>query len=186
MLCKTGWSWELRSWSHKMNLHDILSTSPDYFCRKWIGATNENSNFDLRVQRVKGDTWSKWSLWVSWPYCPFYRPKLNSIYSEWRKSRVWCDSRLISTNRKSAFNLQQPCLLHDRFERGRWNAQHIFSFSTRFSAMLQTKLHVFVAHFKAPLMPEAGYNFRVTRTWVNTGELYDLATMISTFQHFPG
>ena len=26
---------------------DILSTSPHYFCRKLIGATNENSNFDL-------------------------------------------------------------------------------------------------------------------------------------------
>ena len=39
-----------------MNLLDILSTSPHYFYRKWIGATNENSNFDLRVERVKGDT----------------------------------------------------------------------------------------------------------------------------------
>ena len=36
-----------------MNLLDILSTSPHYFCRNWIGATNENSNFDLGVQRVK-------------------------------------------------------------------------------------------------------------------------------------
>ena len=53
MLCKTEWSWELRTWSHKMNLLDILSTSPHYLCGKWIGTTNENSNFDLRVQRVK-------------------------------------------------------------------------------------------------------------------------------------
>ena len=52
MLCKTQWSWELRTWSHKKNLLDILSTSPHYFCRKWIGATNENSNFDIRVLRV--------------------------------------------------------------------------------------------------------------------------------------
>ena len=37
MLCQTEWSWELRTWSHKMNLFDILSTSPHYFCRKWIG-----------------------------------------------------------------------------------------------------------------------------------------------------
>ena len=36
MLCKTEWSWELRTWSRKMNLHDILSTSPHYFCRKWM------------------------------------------------------------------------------------------------------------------------------------------------------
>ena len=49
MLCKTEWSWELQTWSHKMNLLDILSTSPHYFCRKWTGVTNDNSNFDLGV-----------------------------------------------------------------------------------------------------------------------------------------
>ena len=53
MLCKTEWSWESWTWSHKMNLLDISSTSPHYFCRKWIEATKENSNFDLRVYRVK-------------------------------------------------------------------------------------------------------------------------------------
>ena len=37
-----------------MNLLDMLSISPHYFCRKWIGATNENSNFDLKVYRSKG------------------------------------------------------------------------------------------------------------------------------------
>ena len=52
MLCKTEWSWESQTWSHKMNLLDILWTSPHYYCRKWIGATNENSNFDLI------DSWS--------------------------------------------------------------------------------------------------------------------------------
>ena len=50
--CKTEWSWELRKWSPKMNLLDILSTSPHYFCRKWIGATYENSNFGLRVNQL--------------------------------------------------------------------------------------------------------------------------------------
>ena len=49
MLGKTEWSWELPTWSHMMNLLDVLSTSPHYFSRKWIGATNENSNFDRRV-----------------------------------------------------------------------------------------------------------------------------------------
>ena len=53
MLRKTEWSWELRTWSHTMNLLDISSTSPHYFCRKWTEATKENSNFDLRVYRVK-------------------------------------------------------------------------------------------------------------------------------------
>ena len=49
MLCKTAWSWELRTRSHKMNFLDILSTSLHYFCRKWIGGRNENLNLDLRV-----------------------------------------------------------------------------------------------------------------------------------------
>ena len=48
MLRKTEWSWELQTWSHKMNLLDILSTSPHYFCRKWI-ATNENLSFDSNL-----------------------------------------------------------------------------------------------------------------------------------------
>ena len=49
-LCKTERSWELRPWSHKMNLLDNLSTSLHYFCRKWIGATNDNSKFHLRFK----------------------------------------------------------------------------------------------------------------------------------------
>ena len=52
MLCKTEWSWELRTWSHKMNLPDILSTSPHYFCGKWNGASNENSNFDSNLRML--------------------------------------------------------------------------------------------------------------------------------------
>ena len=39
-----------------MNLLDILSTSLHYFCRKWIGPTNENSNFYCRVKRAKGSS----------------------------------------------------------------------------------------------------------------------------------
>ena len=35
-----------------MNVLDILATSPHYFYSKWIGTTNENFNFDLRVYRV--------------------------------------------------------------------------------------------------------------------------------------
>ena len=49
MLCKAEWSWELQTWSHNMYLLDISSTSPHYFYRKWIGATNENSNVHLGV-----------------------------------------------------------------------------------------------------------------------------------------
>ena len=49
MLCKAEWSWELQTWSHKMNLLDISLTSPHYFYGKWMGATNKNSNVDLTV-----------------------------------------------------------------------------------------------------------------------------------------
>ena len=46
MLCKTEWSWELQTWSHKMVLLNItLPTSPHYFCRKWIGVTKS-----MRIQ----------------------------------------------------------------------------------------------------------------------------------------
>ena len=46
---KTELWWELRTGSHKMYLLDILSTSPHNFYSKWIGATKENFNLDLRV-----------------------------------------------------------------------------------------------------------------------------------------
>ena len=39
---KTELWWELRTWSHKMYLLDILSTSPHNFYSKWIGTTKEN------------------------------------------------------------------------------------------------------------------------------------------------
>ena len=39
--------------THKMYFLDILSNSPHYFYSKGIGATKENFNFDLRVERVK-------------------------------------------------------------------------------------------------------------------------------------
>ena len=35
-----------------MNLLGILTISPYYFCRKCVGATNENLNFDHKVLRV--------------------------------------------------------------------------------------------------------------------------------------
>jgi len=44
---ETEWYWELRTWSHKMNYTDTLSTSPHYFCRKCSGTINESANFDM-------------------------------------------------------------------------------------------------------------------------------------------
>ena len=49
LLYKTEWSWELRTWSHKMNPIDTSRNSPHYFYWKRIGITNENLNFDVRV-----------------------------------------------------------------------------------------------------------------------------------------
>ena len=37
LLYKTEWSWELRTWSHKMNLIDTSTNSPHYFFWKRIG-----------------------------------------------------------------------------------------------------------------------------------------------------
>ena len=101
MLCKTEWSWELRTWSHKMNLLDILSTSPHYLCRKWMGTTNENSNFDLRVWRVNHPTPCEQNLLLSsW----VWRRKRGSAWitsNLWgrRSPNVWaCKSCFLSPN----------------------------------------------------------------------------------------
>lgn len=48
-LYKTERSWELRTGLHKMNLFDVLTTSPHYVYRKCLGAANENWNVDLAI-----------------------------------------------------------------------------------------------------------------------------------------
>ena len=52
LLYKKKWSWELRTWSHKMNLIDTSTNSPHYFYWKRMRITNQNLNFDIRVWRV--------------------------------------------------------------------------------------------------------------------------------------
>ena len=52
MLYKTEWSWELRTWSHKINLIDTSTNSPHYFYWQHIGITSENLNFDVRVYTI--------------------------------------------------------------------------------------------------------------------------------------
>ena len=54
MLFKTEWLWELRTWSHKMNLLDILSTSPHYLSRKWIEATKRIQILILEFKGLSG------------------------------------------------------------------------------------------------------------------------------------
>ena len=52
MLYKTEWSWELRTWSHKINLIDTSTNSPHYFYWQRIGITSENLNFDVKVYTI--------------------------------------------------------------------------------------------------------------------------------------
>ena len=49
LLYKTQWSWESRTWSHKMNLIDASTNSPHYMYFYWkrIGMANEDLNFVL-------------------------------------------------------------------------------------------------------------------------------------------
>ena len=95
MLCKLEWSWELRTWSHKMNLLDILSTSPHYFCWEWIGATRDNSNFDLRgLNGLMGwfflfvMPWTWCELW----WCRIYLCSLHSfpVFPDLLLKNCWC------------------------------------------------------------------------------------------------
>ena len=108
MLCKTEWSWELRTWLHKMNLLDILLTFPHHFCRKWIGATNENSNFDLRVVLNLGD-WFILALY--WSRHNYNQPALDLQWSFIQLCAqchgLWKEARLI----KGDLELLQTFLL---------------------------------------------------------------------------
>ena len=52
MLYKTEWSWELRTWSHKINLIDTSTNSPHYFYWQRIGITSEHLNFDVGVYTI--------------------------------------------------------------------------------------------------------------------------------------
>ena len=51
MLYNTDWWWELWTWSHKINLLDILSTSPHIFCRKWVG---QQMRIQILILGLKG------------------------------------------------------------------------------------------------------------------------------------
>ena len=52
MLCIIEWLWELRTWPHKMNLLDILSTSPLYVYSKW-GRQMRNLILILRFKGLR-------------------------------------------------------------------------------------------------------------------------------------
>ena len=47
---------KLRTWSHEMNLLDILSTSPHYFCWKWIG---QQMRIQILILGFKGLKWKQ-------------------------------------------------------------------------------------------------------------------------------
>ena len=57
MLFRTEWWSELTTWSQKMNLLHILSTSPHCLYKHCIWARNENLNFDLRVCYLLRHKW---------------------------------------------------------------------------------------------------------------------------------
>ena len=79
--------------------------------------------------------------------CAFYPPEANLFCSKWRKSRPGVIAAYFYPIRSEySRNLQQPDLfMQDRFERGWQNTQ--YRFPTSFAAMLQNKLHIFVAWF---------------------------------------
>ena len=115
MLCKTGWSWEIKTWPNEMKLLDISTTS-HYFHRKWIGETIEKVNFHLEIERITCAhfailLWfyfiaslSWWSfqvhlfLWTedsfrnSWKACKFQVFRMASTISSreqgWRRERA--------------------------------------------------------------------------------------------------
>ena len=57
MLCTTEWWSKLTTWSQKMNLLHILSTSPHCVYKHCIWAREENLNVDLRVCYLLRHKW---------------------------------------------------------------------------------------------------------------------------------
>ena len=81
-----------------MNLLDTLSSSPHLFCRKLIEATKENSNFDLRVSRVK--------------LVPYPQPRQSELYPPTSPARVALSGDISPGNRALGFN--EKLRLRDR------------------------------------------------------------------------
>ena len=54
----------------------ILSASPHNFCEKWVGATNDYSNFDLRVKRVNFLCKEMWTYFL--PYVSAFSMSINT------------------------------------------------------------------------------------------------------------
>ena len=48
--------------------YQILSTSPHYFCRKWIGVANENENLDFGFKGLKNDKHESYETFKQWFY----------------------------------------------------------------------------------------------------------------------
>ena len=108
MLCKTVWSWELRTWSHKLNIIDTSTNSPRYCKRLNKGAFTRHpskSPVFLKSIRRREPTISK--IWCSRklsknpaPYnCTFLcfsflfsEKKFNKIDDEFTK----CNTFLVS------------------------------------------------------------------------------------------
>ena len=82
----------------------------------------------------------------------FYQPKANLSCCKWRKSRVWHDSRFILSNQKSVFKQLAAPFIAKQIWTWVVKLATYHRFSTRSAAMLQSRLHVFVAPFAAALL----------------------------------
>ena len=71
LLYKTEWSWELRTWSHKMNLIDTSTNSPHFFYWKRIGITNENLNVMLGFKGLRSQR-LLWGFLIKRIVLPFF------------------------------------------------------------------------------------------------------------------
>ena len=78
----------------------------------------------------------------------FYRPKANLFCSKWRKSRVWHDSRVISSNRSQfSCNSQQHLLCGKTDLNVGGKTRNVSSLFNTFCSNAANRLHVFVAPY---------------------------------------
>ena len=122
MLYKTDWWWDLRTWSHKTQWVDTSTTSHySFYNKRILGATNENSNFDLRVQRVKvrfrQATWP-WNNDIRWSGHKWHKEQsqiqkwISDRDKKWKNKWLKANGFAIQTTVKCLLKISMKILFH--------------------------------------------------------------------------
>ena len=95
--------------------------------------------------------------------CAFYRPKANLFCSKWRNSRVWRDSRVISSNQKSVYTQLTTTLIFFPRQVWTWVVKRATSVCNSFCSNIAKRVALFFACFTAALRRLRGSQWTAPR-----------------------